>query len=306
MSSFIFIITSIIMPIFLIIAVGFVVQKKFSLHIATLSKLQIYVLVPSLIFNKIYFTQLSGEIISKVVIFNCLLFIILTAVGMGVARMLGMSRGKEKSFINSVTLRNIGNYGIPLITLLYAGESSDYAMSIHMIAVIISVILMYTIGLYNASSGQYTGKDALKKILSIPTIYAILIASVLKMSAIDVSDSIISVTTFFSAAVVPIALIALGGQLAETKFKFGDYSVYIGSTIRLLISPLIALGLVSIMNFDSIASSVLIIGAGTPIAVNSLFLAIEFDGDADYASQTVFISTLLSAITISIVIFFIR
>ncbi len=56
------------------------------------------------------------------------------------------------------------------------------------------------------------------------------------------------------------------------------------------------------MSIEGIAAQVLIIGAGAPTAVNSVLMAVEFDGDATYASETVFTSTVFSAITVSIVV----
>ena len=303
MSQFIFILKSIILPIFIIIFIGAVLQKKYKLHIPTLSKVQIYVLVPALVFHKIYTSTLSMALIMKVSIYTFILFMMMMLISTGVSRTFKFQRSKEKAFINAVTLRNTGNYGIPLITLLYAGAENDYALSVHMIVVITSTVLMYTIGLYNASSGKYSGRVALRNIRGIPTMYMILIAGGLRVLSIDVPEQLLSPVVFLSNGVVPVALLALGAQLAESKFSVGDVSVYVANTLRLLGSPILALLLCKLMQMDAISTQVLVIGAATPTAVNSLLLAIEFDGDAEYASQTIFMSTLLSAVTVSGVIF---
>ncbi len=303
MSNFIYIFTNIILPIFIMVGMGFLLQKKFKLHIASFSKVQIYVLLPSLVFLNLYSSTLSKSLISTIVFFTAALFFVLTFFGTGIARILKMSRVREKSFINSVTLRNTGNFGIPLISLLFAGANSTYAMSVHMIAMTTSTILMYTFGLYNASSGKYTFKQAFQSIFKIPTIYMILLAAICKLFAITVPTTILEPVTYFSKAVVPMALFTLGAQLAETKFEFGDTTVYLGNAVRLIVSPIIAFGLAILMKLDPISAQVMVIGAATPTAVNSLLMAIEFDGDADYASQTIFLSTLLSALTISVLIY---
>ncbi len=303
MTQFIFILTNIILPIFIIISLGALLQKKFKLHIPTLSKVQIYILVPALVFHKIYTSTLSVSLIFKVAFYTITIFMTLMVLSTLLSRLMKFERSKEKAFINAVTLRNTGNYGIPLITLLYAGSSNDYALSVHMIVVITSTVLMYTVGLYNASSGKYSGRAALKNIMGIPTMYMILIAGVLRALSFDVPVPVLSSVVFLSKGVVPVALIALGAQLSESKFSLGDASMLVANFIRLIVSPLIAFAMCWVLQMDAVITQVLVIGAATPTAVNSLLLAIEFDGDAEYASQTILMTTLLSAITISVVIY---
>lgn len=197
MSQFIFIVTNIILPIFLIIGIGFLLHKKFQLHIQTLSKVQIYVLVPALVFYKIYTSSLSNALIFKITLYTIIMFMILLVASTGISKIWKFEKAKEKAFTNAVILRNAGNYGIPLITLLYAGSDGDYAISIHMIALMTSTILMYTIGLYNASSGKYSGKAALKNIKGIPTIYMIGIAGLLRAFSIEVPGPLLSPVVFF-------------------------------------------------------------------------------------------------------------
>lgn len=303
MSQFIFIVTNIILPIFLIIGIGYLLHKKFTLHIPSLSKVQIYALVPSLVFYKIYTSTLSSELIFKITLYTVVMFMILLVAAVAISRLWKFEKPKEKAFTNAVILRNAGNYGIPLITLLFTGAQSDYAISVHMIALMTSTVLMYTIGLYNASSGKYSGKAALKNIRGIPTIYMIVIAGVLRALSVEVPAPILSPIIFMSNGVVPVALIALGAQLASARFALGDASVYAANTLRLIVGPIIAWILCILMKMDPVSTQVLIIGAGTPTAVNSLLLAVEFGGDAEYASQTIFLSTILSALTLSVIIF---
>jgi predicted permease len=51
-----------------------------------------------------------------------------------------------------------------------------------------------------------------------------------------------------------------------------------------------------------IMAQILLIGSAFPTAVNSVILAVEFDGDHHFASQTVFTSTVMSAVTVSVII----
>jgi predicted permease len=302
MSTLLYILTNILLPVFILAGVGFTMQKKFKLDIKSLVKVHLFVFMPSLIFYNIYFNKLSGDIILKVVIFVVSLSVILMIVASLVGKSLKLDKSKEKAFVNACALMNEGNYGIPLITLLYAGAYVEYAVSIQMIVVMTTSLLINTIGLYNASSGSYTGREALRNVFKLPLIYVIIIGFVFKGFSIELWSPIVSAIGFMSNAVVPMALFILGAQLAETEIKVTNPMVYLADVFRLMLSPIIALCLVRIMGIEGMIAQILIIGSALPTAVVSVALAIEFDGDYHYASQTVFQTTLFSAITVTTII----
>lgn len=299
MTNMIYIATHILLPIFIQIGIGFLLQKKLKFDIKTLSRVQIYALIPALIFLKFYTSALSGSLIVQISGFTILLFVMLMTIAKWVVRGLKLPPKKAKAFENAVILRNQGNYGIPLITLLYATTGSEFALSIHMIVLLNTNILLNTIGLYNASSGTYSKKDALLKILKLPIIYTIILAFIFRYCQLIVPEPIMTTMEIMGKGVVPLALITLGAQLAETTFDFGDRTISIAAILRLILSPILACALVYAFGIEGTMAEVLIIGASAPTAVNSVLLSIEFDGDAAYASQAVLITTLLSFITVT-------
>ena len=101
---------------------------------------------------------------------------------------------------------------------------------------------------------------------------------------------------------MPVAIFTLGAQLADTRIQLKSIAVYVPVLLRLVISPMVGFLLITLLGIDGLMAQVLLIGSASPSAVNSLLLAIEFDADPEFASQTVFLTTLLSAITVSVVI----
>lgn len=97
----------------------------------------------------------------------------------------------------------------------------------------------------------------------------------------------------------------LGAQLADTKLNFKIPKVYLSNVLRLIVAPFFAFILVKLFSIDQInplAEQVIIICSGAPTAVNTVLLAIEYDNEPELSSQIVFSSTLVSAITISLII----
>lgn len=302
MKEFVFIVTNVLLPIFLQIGIGYLIQKRLQLNISSLTKVQLYVLIPALIFVRIYQSVLEGEFIFRLVIFTAILFVLLFTLSLIASRLFKFSKKKEKAFINAVTLRNQGNYGIPLITLAFSGPYGATAISIHMVVLFTTNLLLNTIGLYNASSGSYSPFEAFKKILKLPMIYAIIFGFLFKGFSINLYGPMESTLDIMADGVVPLALFTLGAQLSETKIHFKDFSLMLAAFGRLILSPLLAYGLTLAFGIDGLLAQVLIVGAAAPTAVNSVLLAIEFEGEAEYASRTVFISTLLSIFTVTLTI----
>ena len=109
--------------------------------------------------------------------------------------------------------------------------------------------------------------------------------------------------SYLSDAMIAIALILLGAQIANIKFSFKWTSSYIYIFIRLIIGPLIALAIIKVMGIDGVVGQTLFIASAMPTSVNSSVIAQEYDNYPELAAELVFLSTLFSAITVVIVIY---
>ena len=65
MNAFITIMLDIILPVFVLIGIGAALQRKFSLDLYTLAKINIYFLVPGIIFVKLYEAKLSWDVFQQ-------------------------------------------------------------------------------------------------------------------------------------------------------------------------------------------------------------------------------------------------
>jgi hypothetical protein len=79
--------------------------------------------------------------------------------------------------------------------------------------------------------------------------------------------------------------------------------VFLSSALRLVGGPIAALIIIWFMRFDGIVAQAFLISSSVPTAVNTALIAIECKTNPEFASQTVMVSTVISAITLSGVIF---
>src|SRR5699024_7499 len=136
-----------------------------------------------------------------------------------------------------------------------------------------------------------------------PILYALVIAVFLNYFSIPVPDFIWTPANYIADAMIAIALIMLGAQVAQIKFKFEWSSTYIHILLRLVIGPLIALLIIWTMNIDGIIAQALFIASAMPSSVNSSVIAQEYDNYPELAAQIVLYSTILSAVTVTGVIY---
>lgn len=298
MQTVTFLFFNIIVPIFIPIIAGYLVQKHFPLNVATLTKIQFYIFIPALLFTTIYTTNLQGSTLWWLIVANLLIFALLWG-GALILNRLCIRKETQKSFLNAVCFYNSGNYCIPLVQLLY---HTPFSFSVQIIVMIVQQLLTNTVGVINASSANQSWKAAVLENLRMPMTYAVLLAVLCRWLNVPVPHPISVSLDLMAQGLVPTALVTLGSQLVGIRFYIRNLSVILGIVTRLLISPAIAAAVCWGLGISGVAAQVVVICAAAPSAVNTVLLAIEYRSDPDFASQTVFISTLLSALSMPLVI----
>lgn len=289
---------SIIVPIFLIIGIGVLLDKSFELDLSTLSKLSFYVFVPALIFLKIVESELPGDQMISVLIFGLVYNIVIFSVAFGIFSIPAL-REKREILTIGTWLSNIGNYGIPLITFIFGTYIDVVALMI-----MLQILLTFTFGLWFIQKGTKTLKDNLKQFMKNPIIYTIIVAFLIRGIKFQLPSQITDVLNYLGNSLVPVVLLTLGIQLSRTKLIKDFIPVVILIMMRLCIAPFLAFLIISVIPFgftDDI-KTLLIILAGTPVAVNVMMLALEYERNAEFASQIVFWTTLLSSVSISVLL----
>ena len=134
MTEFLFIIYEVILPIFIIVVMGYVIQLKYQLDLGTLSRLTIFYVLPGFIFMTLYSTEIDMMlflyIFGILIIYAVLTFIITEIIG----RMLGLNRDRQILFTNANLFYNAGNYGVPVNDLVF--RSDPFAMTVQVMIII--------------------------------------------------------------------------------------------------------------------------------------------------------------------------
>ena len=284
--------------------IGFFMQRKFDLNLQTLARLNIYFLVPGFIFVKLYSTEISAHLFGSVLFFFILYVILLFIIASFVGKLIGLDKGKKTTFVNSAMFFNSGNYGVPVNDLVFRGD--PFAMSIQVIMLTLQNIFLFSYGIFSLQSVKIGKLKAALGYFKMPVLYAMLSGVLLNYFSVPIPSFIWIPANYIADAMISLALFTLGAQVAQMKFVSGLSTVYYSLALRLAIGPIIALGIIYIFKMDGIVAQALFIASAMPTSVNSAVIAQEYNNHPNFAAQIVLFSTMISAITVSIVIYFSR
>lgn len=287
-----------ILPIFIAIGMGYALERILRLEIKSITRMAFYVLIPCLTFSSLIKNRIDGDELGRITAFVALITAILWILTWLVARILRLSRPIESALLLSTMFVNAGNYGIPL-NLFAFGEAGQARAIIYLV---ISSTLANTIGVYLAARGRATGIQALRSLLKVPLIYAVLLAGVVSFTGAILPEPLFNAVDLVGRASVPVMLLILGMQLAQTSVTREVGAISLATFIRLIVAPVLAFGLAAVIGLRGVTRQTMIVEASTPTAVTSTILALEFDARPDLVTSIVFLSTMLSPLTLTAVI----
>lgn len=297
------ILLDVILPVLLIGGCGYAIGRVVVSDATLLIKLVFYILGPALIFRSIYTSDISWGNAATVTGF----VVLLQATLFATSRLLGRWRcweGDTQASASLVlTFANCGNYGLPV--LLFAFGEQGFALGI--VYVLASMMVQSTFGIGVAAWQKgTTWTQAVAHVLRVPYLYAFVAAVVLRWASIDVPTSVFRAIDLLADAAIPGQLLVLGVQLSRVRLRHFGVDPLLLSVVKLVVPPLLAWGVTALLGIDGILRAVLIVEAGMPSAVNALVMATNFRRDVPLAATTVFLSTLLSLGTVTVLLLLVR
>lgn len=301
MSYFLHILLSNVIPIGIMIAIGFLMGRKYEIHASSLSKLVFNLFMPIFMFVLLLEAQITWGLVLKVVAFS-LLFTLLSAIlAEVVIRFRRYDASMRGAMRNTILFYNSGNYMIPLNQLVFMGN--PLTLAVQVIVSVIQNLLPGTYGIYNANAHKGEFRVAFRTILLYPGIYAVLAAIVIRSFQITIPEPIFLPLKYISGATVALALITLGVQLSLLNLKIRYSDVLISASLRLLAGPLLGFCLVHLMRFEGDIASALVLSCAAPTSLICALIALEYDNEAFFSAHTVLFSTVASMLTVSFTIF---
>ncbi len=292
-------ILNIIGPILIIVGLTVLFDRFFRPDPRVLSRLIIYLLGPFLILDSLARSDLQAGEIGLIAVMATLSILLVALVGWGLARLFRFDQQLESVFLLTIVLVNAGNYGLPLNEFAFGRAGVERAVIFY----VVTAIITNSLGVYLASRGAASIRQSLLNMLKVPLPYATALGLVLNITGVALPLPIARVVGLLSQAVVPIMLVILGLQLSRTTVRGRLGPIFLATAVRLLVAPLIAFPLAYLLDLSPLTRQVSIIQASMPTAVMSGVLATEFGNDAQFSTAVVLVSTVVSVLTLSVLLY---
>ncbi len=295
MDAFLSVILEVAVILLLIVSGYFTVKKGMFTKesLGSITSFLLYIVTPCLLVSSFLSAEpgkLDGWTMLLAVVLPALSIVISIAVSYLFFRREPLGRRRVLRF--STVFCNVGFMGIPLVEGIVGSEGVLYGSFF----IAVFNIFCWTYG-YVMMGG---GKVRLKALLLNPGIIGIAIGLPLYLLNVPVPALIERPVELLSALNTPLAMIVVGGYIAQVKLRafVSDLAVYKMAVLRLVVAPLLYLALVWLLRPDETLLMSTVIQAATPVAANCVLFAVQFGSDAELASKSVAVSTALSVVTI--------
>jgi predicted permease len=274
---------------------GFALGKILNVEPRSLGRVVFYVFSPVLIFDILIKNQLKLSEAAGVIAFTISIVLTIGLITYLVGRLLKVEQTALISILITTMFANTGNYGLPLVTFAFGENALPYAG----IYFVTTTLLFYSLGVFLASLGHMSLKDAALGLFRVPTLYAVLLALLINFFNLELPLAINRAVELAAGGTIPAMLVLLGLQMTEVEFSKNIRALQLSVSLRLIAAPLLALLMTAIFGLQGVARQGAMTQASMPSMVSSTVLAAEYNLDSKLIAAVVFVSTLLSPLTLT-------
>jgi malate permease and related proteins len=282
-------ILQVVLPVFAIIALGFIIGKFRKFNVQPLIDLVVYIAAPCLIITSVTSSNISMTDFLTVAL-SALGIITILALIVFVA--LKKRKSDKTGLFLPVVIGNSGYLGYPIALLAYGVDGLSRAVIFDMM----NSLFLFSIGIYLLQR-----KNGWKEAFKIPLIYAVVLGLIFNLFNITIPAVVFKPIEMIGSISIPLALLVLGYKLTEVKLT-SFKTALIASLTRIVGGFLIGLMIVFLFSITGIVRNVILIQAAMPSAIMSMILTAKYKKDANLAASIVFLTTVISVITLPLIL----
>lgn len=283
-----------LLPVLLAAGTGYPLGKWLHINPRPFSQVIFYIFSPCLVFTLLTDNQLNGGDIVRVIALTAGVTFLVGVIAWGAGRAMKLDRRLLMAVLLACMFMNAGNIGLPLTQFAFGERALAFAT----LFFVISIIISYTVGVVIASMGATSLWESLTRLLKLPTFYTLILAILCNTFGWKLPLPLDRAVRLLSSASIPCMLVLLGLQIQRASLKENRLGLILAGSMRLLVAPLLAIGLGLLLGLKGPAYQAAVIEAGMPTAVLTTVLSTEFDTLPAFVTSAVFFSTLLSPLTL--------
>lgn len=296
-----FVVAGQVLVLFILIAIGYFFGKLKILNdggIKCINDVLMYLVVPCVIIN-IFQREFTPELL--VSLLRCMLAALLAHVLSFVLIFFFIRKeeeNKKRVLRFAAIFCNCGYMALPLIEAMLGTEGLFFGAGY----LAIFNLLAWSFGRYDMASGQE--KLSFKSAFINPGIIATIVGIILFVCSIRLPDVLHSPIASLAALNTPVPMLIIGYTISTFNIKklFELRDIYSAVIVRLLLTPLILLGILYAVGFRGAELLTIMISASTPSGAFTTMFAIKYGNDVETASRIVSVTTVFSMITMTVIV----
>jgi len=308
------VITEVILPIFSIIALGFLLKRFGGVQPKPFSRTQLYILSPALVFSAMARADGMTFTVLKIFLYIALLSGVILGAAQGIAYLMRGTREDRQAMSLAAVFMNSGFYGIPVCMLAFGDIGFVYATAY----VVASATLQSTLGIFIASAGRRRVPEALFTVVKVPLIWAIVVARLAAHFDALPPEPFMKMINMLGQSAIPLGLLLLGMQLEGVVYDLLNRKALegarpapgmsyvrgglIAAALRIVGGFFVALAVVRLFDFEPTLEKVIIVESSMPTAVNAVVYATEFRCGPKLVAVGILAATLGSMATITLIL----
>jgi malate permease and related proteins len=278
-----------------------------------LARIIFNITLPSMLLTNFSRIDLTPRLLSNsllILLLSALVLLFMLFVGWLTTKIFRMKPGEAGIFKIHSMLGNIIYLGFPVILALFGKEGLLYAS----IFTLVSNFLMWTVGVLTITQGKNISiKESVRHILN-PNTIAIVVGFILFLISVKLPKIVLDSIGGLGGTNTYLSMLYIGAVLyfASVRKILTNKLVYILSFNRLIFVPLAIMGLFILINgflpvrIDPLVISVLVMQSAMPCMVNVVIMINILGEDDSLATANVFVTTLLSILTLPLILLMLR
>lgn len=299
-----------VIVLFSLIIIGYIIKKLKLVNESMkddISSLVINITLPAFILSSMT-SNFSREILSnsiKLVAISFSMYIFAIIIGWIFAKIIKLKKDEENIYRYIIAFSNCGFMGYPIVNAVLGKQGVFYAAIFNLGF----TTFVWTYGVYLIRINQETNQQKMsikEKFLSAinPALVAVILGFSFFLVGIKLPYVISETLSMIGGVTTPLSMMLIGFILSEIHLKdiINGWRIYLLSLMRLIIMPSLVYLILSYFNFDGYLLQIPVLIAAMPAAANTAIISSRYNGNYQLASKGIFITTLLSIITIPIII----
>ncbi len=282
-----------VIPIFICVSVGYVWAKRnvpYDTNLVT--RLVTNVAVPCLIVETFTTVDFNKDALMQM---GLAAFISTAVFAIFAACLLKILKFDRRIYLPAMIFPNTGNIGLSICLLIFGPTGLALGIGYFTVSSVLGFIFGPAITSGNMSIGS---------LLRVPLVWATLGAIFLLITHTELPVWFVRSLELLGKLAIPMMLITLGVSLADLKIDALGRSISL-SVLRLGMGVIVGWGLAELMGFEGTVRGVLIIQCAMPVAVFNYLFAQMYKLHPAEVAGTVFISTVLSFLTLPALLWFV-